>query len=285
MRHIVACSAEPEPTFSRSTDVRGEHIFNPLEFDLAVLVLLASIFWVSTWIGGYFRPSGSKSSHRLEGEDREEFLFILGGTLTLLGLIIGFTFSMAVSRYDLRKQYEAEEANTIGTEYNRVDLLSPADASKAHMLLRTYLNQRVLHYETRSGRRLEEIDEQTGQLQTDLWSSVAGPAAAERTPINAIILTGMNEVLDSQGYAEAAAWNRVPLAAWSLLVIISIFCNFLVGYSLPGKRRFLSLILPIALSVSLFLIADIDSPRGGFIHVRPQNLERLAQALQPKQSQ
>jgi hypothetical protein len=250
-------------------------MLNPLEYELLFFVLAFFCFWAVTWIGGSFR----KRKQKLEGEDREEFLFILGGTLTLLGLIIGFTFSMAVSRYDLRRQYEEQEANTIGTEYNRVELLPAADASKVHALLRSYLDQRILHYETRTERGLEQIDVQTERLQRDLWSGVAGPAAVQPTPVNTLILAGMNDVIASQGYAQAASWNRIPIAAWGLLTIISMFCNFLVGYSLPEKRTFLPLILPIALSASLVLIADIDSPRRGLIRARPQNLESLADSL------
>jgi hypothetical protein len=248
---------------------------NPLEHELLFLVLSFFCFWAMTWIGASFRQKNQK----IDGEDREEFLFILGGTLTLLGLIIGFTFSMAVSRYDLRKEREEQEANTIGTEYNRVDLLPAADGSKVHALLRSYLDQRILHYETANNRRLQEIDAQTERLQKDLWSGVAAPAAVNPNPVGTLILAGMNEVIDSQGYAQAASWNRIPIAAWGLLLIVSIFCNFLVGYSLPGKRAFLSLILPIAVSVSLFLIADIDSPRKGLISVRPQNLVSVADSL------
>ena len=250
-------------------------MLNPLDYELLLLVLSFLCFWAMTWIGGSFH----RRCQKLEGEDREEFLFILGGTLTLLGIIIGFTFSMAVSRYDLRKQYEEQEANTIGTEYSRVDLLPAADATKVHQLLRSYLDLRILHYETGGNRQLEQIDAQTEQLQRDLWSGVAAPAAVQPTPVNTLILAGMNEAIDSQGYAQAASWNRIPIAAWGLLTIVSMFCNFLVGYSLPGKRAFLSLILPIALSASLVLIADIDSPHTGLIHVRPHNLTNLADSL------
>jgi hypothetical protein len=250
-------------------------MLNPLDSEIFFLLLWFFCFWAMTWIGGSFR----KGSQKLDGENREEFLFILGGTLTLLGLIIGFTFSMAVSRYDLRKQYEEQEANTIGTEYSRVDLLPSADAAKVHALLINYLDQRILHYETTSNQQLEQIDSQTERLQQDLWSSVAATAAVQPTPVNTLILSGMNEAIDSQGYAQAASWNRIPIAAWSLLTIISMFCNFLVGYSLSEKRAFLSLILPIALSASLIFIVDIDSPRSGMIHVRPQNLESLADSL------
>lgn len=250
-------------------------MFNPFEYPLLILVFSFFVFWFAVWIGAALR----KGKRDLEGANREEFLFILGSTLTLLGLIIGFTFSMAVSRYDLRKQYEEEEANTIGTEYNRVDLLHPADASKVHALLRSYLDQRILHYETQSDRRLKEIDAQTEQLQTDLWSGVAAPAALEPTAVNTLILAGMNEALDSQGYAQAASSNRIPTAAWALVTTISVFCNFLVGYSLPEKKTPLALILPAALAISMFLIADIDSPRVGLIQVRPHNLESLAESL------
>jgi len=89
----------------------------------------------------------------------------------------------------------------------------------------------------------------------------------------------MNDVLNSQGYTQAAWWNRIPIAAWALLMIISIFCNILVGYVAHGRSAFLFLILPIALSISLFLIADIDSPHYGIIRVAPQNLESLVESL------
>jgi hypothetical protein len=98
----------------------------------------------------------------------------------------------------------------------------------------------------------------------------------------ALSAAGMNDVLNSEGYTQAAWWNRLPIAAWSLLIAISIFCNLLVGYAAHGKSTFLFLILPIALSISLFLIADIDSPRGGIIRVWPQNLQRLTESLHPQ---
>jgi hypothetical protein len=94
----------------------------------------------------------------MESEEREDFGVLLTATLTLLGLIIGFTFSMAISRYDQRKNYEEEEANAIGTEYLR--------------------------------------------------------ANATQT---ALAVMGMNDVLNTQGYTQAAWWNRIPMAAWGLM--------------------------------------------------------------------
>jgi hypothetical protein len=104
---------------------------------------------------------------------------------------------------------------------------------------------------------------------------------AQPTPVNALVAAGMNDVLNSQGYTQAAWWNRIPPTAWVLMAAIAICCNLLVGY---GSHRTkvqgpLFLVLPLLLSISLLLIADIDSPRGGLIRVTPQNLLSLADSL------
>jgi len=87
--------------------------------------------------------------------------------------------------------------------------------------------------------------------------------------------------LNSQGYTQAAWWNRIPSAAWVLMGVIAICCNLLVGYGArrAEAERVLMLVLPLVVSISFFLIADIDSPRSGVIRVQPQNLISLAQSL------
>ena len=248
--------------------------------DHPVLVLLVSLagFWMSALLGSRLRAR-RKSHNQLSGED---FSLIIGGTLTLLALIIGFSFSMATGRYDQRKNLEEQEANAIGTEYVRADFLPIADAAKVRRLLRSYLDQRILFYVTRDPQQLRQIDNETTRLQTDLWSAVATPASAQPTPIAAVVVWGMNDVLNSQGYTQAAWWNRIPMGAWILMLTIAIFSNFLVGYSSHEKSSLFFLILPVAISVTLFLIADIDSPRAGVIHVRPQNLQSTAESLAPR---
>jgi hypothetical protein len=113
-----------------------------------------------------------------------------------------------------------------------------------------------------------------------MWSAVTAASIAQPTPVRALAVSGMNDVLNSQGYTEAAWRNRVPTEAWLLMGVMAIVCNLMIGYGAQGRSRFLLLILPAVLSISLFLIADIDSPRRGFIRVRPLNLESLAESLQ-----
>ena len=160
---------------------------------------------------------------------------------------------MAISRYDQRKNYEEAEANAIGTEYVRADLLPVADAARVRALLKNYLNQRILFYKTRDGQQLRQINATTGQLQSELWSTVQAPAAAQPTAVVALAISGMNDVLNSQGYTQAAWWNRIPLAAWGLMAAIAICCNLLIGY---GARKaeaegFLMLVLPLLVSLVL----------------------------------
>ncbi len=234
--------------------------------------------WLAAWIGwGFLRWKLA-----LDAESHEDFSEILAAALTLLGLIIGFSFSMAISRYDQRKNYEEAEANAIGTEYVRADLLPAADAARVRVLLRDYLDQRILFYTVLDERELHEINARTAQLQTALWAAVCAPAAAQPTPIVSLAVSGMNDVLNSQGYTQAAFWNTIPAAAWAMMAAIAVACNFLIGYGSRGRTAARLLpILPLVVSVALLLIADIDSPRHGIIRVQPQNLISLAESLRP----
>jgi hypothetical protein len=246
-------------------------------YPFVILALSLVVLWLAGWVGSYL----GKNRRPMEEEDRQHFSVIQGASLTLLGLIIGFSFSMAINRYDLRKSYEEAEANAIGTEYVRASLLPPASAARVRVLLTEYLNQRVLFYRTRNTEELEQINATTNQLQTNLWSAVQAPAMAQPTPLVTLVLSGMNDVLNSQGYTQSAWWNRIPVGAWILMAAIAICSNLLVGYGArhtEGKAM-LFFVLPVVVSISFFLIADIDSPRRGVIRVEPQNLIALAQTL------
>ena len=248
-----------------------------LRFSFVVLSLSLVMLWLSVQIGVSFR----KKRRNLEENERDDFGIIMAAILTLLGLIIGFSFSMAITRYDQRKNLEEAEANAIGTEYVRVDFLPTADAARVRSLLRRYLDQRILFYKTRDDLQLRQIDAETTQLETDLWSAVQAPAAAQPTPVVTIAVTGMNDVLNTKGLTQAAWSNRIPNAAWGLMVTIAVCCNLLIGYGArrgPAKTMLL-LVLPLIVSISFSLIADIDSPRGGIVRVQAQNLTRLSQSL------
>jgi hypothetical protein len=248
-------------------------------YPLLVLVVSFGVLVAAAWLGAVL----FKRRPMADTEERD-FSLISNATLTLLGLIIGFSFSMAVSRYDQRKNYEEAEANAIGTEYVRADLLPAADATKTRALLRDYVEQRILFYTVSDTEKLRQIDVKTAGLQAELWSAVVAPSLAQPTPVNALVVSGMNDVLNAQGYTQAAWWNRIPSAAWGLMAMIALFSNFMVGIIGTSNKAHASVlwILPLVIAVAFFLIADLDSPRHGVIHVTPQNLLSLAESLRPR---
>ena len=161
---------------------------------------------------------------------REDFTTILVTTLTLNGLIIGFSFSMAINRYEQRKNYEEAEANAIGTEYSRADLLPSEAADHVRSLLRQYLDLRPVLLSAHDQSQIPQINARTKKSQSALWAAVSAEAAPHRTPIIALTLAGMNDVLNAQGYTQAAVANRIPVGAWILMAAIALTSHLLLGY-------------------------------------------------------
>lgn len=246
-----------------------------MRFPLLTLVLSFLALWLSVKIGVFLR----QKMRPLDPESRDDFTVVQSATLTLLGLIIGFSFSMAISRYDQRKMYEEEEANAIGTEFLRVEVLPTADAAQIQELLRKYLDQRIAFYTTRDAGHLRQIDGTSARLQAEMWSAARTGAERSPTPITALAVSGMNDVLNSQGYAQAAWLNRIPVASWLLMAAIAVFGNLMIGIGAHKPNAFLTVALPLVISVAFFLVGDLDSPRRGLIRVYPQNLVSLAESL------
>ena len=258
-----------------------------LDHPLPLLLASFALLWGATRFGAALRLR-----HGLQDDARRgDFDIVLGATLTLLGLIVGFSFSMASNRYDQRKNLEEGEANAIGTAYARAALLPAADAETVRGLLKEYAGLRVRFYTSPDLRNylnasldLEErrsLYRETGRAQERLWAAVAVAASSAPSPVVALAVAATNDAINSQGYAQAAAWNRIPGGAWLLLYVLAIASAGMVGYRLRATppRPVLMLIQPGVVAISFFLIADIDCPRGGFIRVAPQNLVALEESL------
>src|SRR5580704_12241311 len=154
---------------------------NLTRYPWLIFVAAFAALWLASVMGSWLRRRNPK----VEEEQHDDLGIILGATLTLLALIIGFSVSMASTRYDQRKNLEEAEANAIGTEMLRSDLLPPADAAKLRELLGAYLAQRILFYINQDDSRQARIDQATSQLQINLWAAVRGAASAQPTPVMA----------------------------------------------------------------------------------------------------
>ncbi|WP_448487859.1 bestrophin-like domain [Polynucleobacter sp.] len=236
-----------------------------LVFAISAVALSGSV-WFGNAVLSKYRTKDTETSTDLG--------IIQTATLTLLGLIIGFTFSMAIARYDLRQTYEEAEANAIGTEFLRADLLPSKTAETIKGLLNEYLDQRILFYSKQDHETARQITQRTIALENAMWNELLPAARTQSTPTTALVISGMNDVINSQGYTQAAWWNRIPTAAWWLMGAIAIGANMLVGFGARNFKRNVGLfmIFPMMIAISFFLIADIDSPRGGVIRIDPRNL-------------
>src|SRR4029450_12586521 len=231
----------------------------PLLLAAVTLVLLAAAAALGQGLAG--------GRLELQAAEREDFGLVLGATLTLLAPIIGFSFSMALNRYDQRKGYEEDEANAIGTAFLRAELLGPTEAARVRTLLRGYTRERIAFYTSTELAQVDAINARTAALQNELWKVTRSAVAGNPNPVSALVVSGMNDVLNSQGYTQAAWWNRIPRPAWMLMIFIAVCATFLVGYGSKNTRaeRGLLLVLPVIVSVAFLLIADIESPRSGSI--------------------
>ena len=246
-----------------------------VDFPLLVFVVSFAMLVFAAWVGDLLRKRSKSSAEA----NRDDSGVVLAGTLTLLGLIIGFSFSMAISRYDLRKNSEQAEANAIAVAYMRADLLPPSDVAKVHELLKEYLDRRIAFYSTRDRNKLARIGDETAQTQNELWSSIQGALGPLPPQLEGLFVSSTNDVVVARLSTEAVWSNRIPIAAWVLIAVTSVGCNFLIGYRARRTDWLVFLVMPVAVSISLFLISDLDSPRGGGIRVRPINLISLSQSL------
>ncbi|MBV9290324.1 MAG: hypothetical protein JO288_21325 [Hyphomicrobiales bacterium] len=243
----------------------------PILFFCVTLVLL----WGAAELGVLVRFR----VHKLTPAERSEFDLVRNAMFTLLGLIVGFAISMAVSRYDLRKTYEEAEANAVGTEYLRLELMPPEIAAAARALLKTYAEERVAFYKERDPERQSRNEAETALTQNALWRAIAPEAKTAQTPINALVASGMNDVLNSQGYTLAAWRNRLPSEVWLLLIVVAAASSFLIGFGAERLSPVTHAVLPLTAALAFLLIADVEGPHNGLIRVEPVNLEDALAAM------
>jgi hypothetical protein len=250
---------------------------NPIIDNPFVVFAIALVMqWGAAFVGDFFR----RRIRPLKKDEREDFDTVLAASLTLLALIIGFSFSMAVSRYDQRKNYEEAEANAIGTEYMRADLLPADQATTVRQLLKIYVDQRI-HFYLGNQSATGKPGSESSKISNELWSTVVHAAAAQPNPVLALTVSGMNDVFNTQADTQAAWLNRIPTTAWALMLLIAIFSNLLLGYRDRSTGSLALLVLPVIASIAFFLIADIDSPNIGVISVVPHNLLSTSEAMKP----
>ncbi len=256
------------------------NIFYRLDPLLTCLVLMGLLLVAEEFgfrVKGRMRPGS-------DGIEKADIALVLGAVLTLLALLLGFTYAMSERRFETRRQLVFEEANAIGTTYLRAKALPEPRSSQIQELLRQYTALRV---ETASmtdytSEKIREADNRSKQLQSLIWSHAAALARESPNPIISVFLQSLNEMIDLHTKRLAAFRNRVPFSIYLVLFVVSIIILWLVGYYFGmhrQKARFLITMVVLLVTSVMWLIMDLDHPVSGTIKASQQSLIELHQDL------
>jgi hypothetical protein len=204
--------------------------------------------------------------------------------LGLLGLLLGFTTSMAVSRYEERKHLVLEEANALGTSYLRTQLLAPPHDKEMQALLCRYVDWRLESMKAGEDvARISAARNHTMGLQSEFWNKVSVFAENDPHPMPAsLLLQSINQAIDMEAARWMALHNIVPHSVLIANATVALLAGSLVGYSfgMAGKRQAYSMaVLSISITIVLAVIIDLDRPRSGFIRVSQQPMIDLREQI------
>jgi hypothetical protein len=239
---------------------------------LTIVVSLLSVE-VGYRIGGYHRP------HSLE-EKETPVGSMVGATLGLLAFMLAFTFGLAGSRFEDRRQVLLSEANAIGTTYLRAAMLPEPMRTEAQNLLREYVDVRI---EAVQPGKLDQAITKSEELHTRLWSVAVAATEKDRSPITALYVQSLNEMIDVHAKrVMAGVRSRVPGMIWIVLYLLAILSMVMIGYheGLTKSRRSIAVIaLVLGFSSVLYLIADLDRPVHGTLRVSQQSMIDLRKSM------
>jgi formate hydrogenlyase subunit 3/multisubunit Na+/H+ antiporter MnhD subunit len=236
---------------------------------LVALVAVAVFFaMVACFEGGYRegrRPSEEPElAHKGTGT-------IEAAVFALLGLLLGFSFAVSISRLDARRELIVAEANAIGTAYLRVDLLAKGQP-EMRKLFREYLDSRLRVYET--ARQLGNVDQEaarSAQIQQRIWSLAVNASRWDPTPVAAmLLLPALNTMIDITTSRKVALYAHVPGLIFGLLICIALLSALLAGYSMAVRRSrswLHILVYSLVIAATVYAVIDLDYPRGGLIRL------------------
>jgi hypothetical protein len=209
---------------------------------------------------------------------------IQGAMLGLLALLLGFTFSMAITRFEARKQLLLDEANAIGTTFLRAQILPEPARQEISGLLRRYVDVRIESSQYLvDQKKINRLAEQTNQLQRQLWSQATAMGELNpRSVPTGLFISSLNEVIDLYAKRLVAIENHVPEIIIILLYFIAITAFGLMGYSSGGGGRrnfFTAVIASISIAAVIIAIIDLDRPRRGLIKVSQKQMIELRNSL------
>ena len=236
-----------------------DQIFGRLFLNQWIVFAVLLIFLVGlselAWRSGLARSRNKSEADKDSGTVRS-------AVLALLGLLLGFSFALAGTRHEARRELLLEEANSIITTARRAQLLPEQHSANVTALL--------------------TARERSAELQDRMWAEAVAAAAERPSSITASFIASLNETIDLEAKRVAAKRNHVPGAVWLLLLSVAGCGLWLVSYpaGTSGRRSIAErFVFPILLAIVIAIITDIDTPRGGLVSLDERPLLEINETL------
>jgi hypothetical protein len=201
---------------------------------------------------------------------------IEGAIFGLFALLLAFTFSGAISRYDNHRLLLTQEVNDIGTGYLRLDLLPSERQPELRQLFRNYTTSRLGLFDSVG----DEISPESTRLQRQIWQQAEAAASLQSAKPDAakLLLPAINDMIDITSTRQNAFHMHPPAIVYWLLFIFSGGSALMAGYSMkPGSRDWLySVALALAVTLTVYTILDVEYPRRGWIRLSDRDLTLIS---------
>ncbi len=249
--------------------------------EFLVIALLMALLFTTTEIG--FRR-GRNVRSGLEETAKSYHSTLQTGVMGLLALLLAFTFSMSVTRYETRKELLVDESNAIGTTWLRSRMLPEPYRSTVGGLVREYTDLRLDYYlAAANDRKLSAEAVKAQELRNQLWSQAVGVADKDPRSIPiGLFVSSLNDMIDVGARRDAARENHVPQPVLFFLFLVTILTMGLVGFGcgLGGHRNFsATAMICLFLGLVILVIIDLDRPRRGFIEISQKPMVELRRSL------
>lgn len=217
--------------------------------------------------------AGFQIGRRKRGEDEGALGTVVGAGMGLLAFFLAFTFGIAATRFEARRQLVLDEANAIGTAYLRAELVADPQGSEIQKLLREYVDVRIQGAQAGG---LDAAIARSEELHRELWAEATALSRSDPHSIIAgLLIESLNEVIDlHEMRITVGVRSRIPERVWDTLYVLTALAMLAMGYHAGRSGERSPSVVPLALAFSavILVVTDLDRPQEGALRVSQQAL-------------
>ena len=253
------------------------------ELPSALIMIVLLIFMLAASEVG--RRFGARQAADQKAGHKERTNATLASILATVALLLGFTFTMSVQRFDARSEAAIQEANAIGTAALRSQLLSAAEQSDAQEGLARYIAHRIesVEIDMSHPNARRESDREAKRLQGEIWSIAVAAAEKDANPTRSgLFISALNEMIDTYAARQMTLDKHLPPIVLYLLFVMLIIAHIVLGYAggiAKSQPKVATLALSVLIILVVFLVFDLDRPRRGFVQVNQAAILELEEFI------